>query len=248
MILEFTDAQRKALASYGKPLPINADVRTWPIQDRTDLLFSSNLITIFMEAQTPCGSVYNEICALPRYILAAVSPTFANHLLQKPDLESFVFDIGHMDTNLQEEHRKAVETLYTWLTNLSIPLVFDLKAPTFYSEISLRHIARQLGMSFYLTERTDELIHDAQTHILQPWQVTEMLYASSIETNAALPLVMENDPLLGYLAEKMLETTDSMWEGERDKAFKWMRREENIVLLDAVQKLHEKRQRTAARC
>ncbi|KAK7177418.1 hypothetical protein PSPO01_16533 [Paraphaeosphaeria sporulosa] len=145
MSLEFTAAQKQVLESYGKPFPVNADIRTWPIQHRTDLLFSCNLITIFIEAVTSCDSVCSEVCVLPKYALAAVSPTFAEHLLQKPNLESLVFDIGRMDNNLQKEHRKAVDTLCIWLMSLATPLIFDLKAPTFYSQISLRHLARQLG-------------------------------------------------------------------------------------------------------
>ncbi|KAF2449834.1 hypothetical protein P171DRAFT_440283 [Karstenula rhodostoma CBS 690.94] len=241
MSLEFSDAQKQALAGYGKPFPANADVRRWAFQDRMDLLFSYDLITIFLEAEASWGPVCSEICVVPKYTLAAVSPIFAEHLLQKPELESFVFDVGHMDKALQEEHRKALNSLNTWLLNLATHTISDLKAPTFYSEISLRHIARQLGMRFYLTDRSHELVCGAQTHTLQPWQITELLYASSVDIDATFPIVMENDPLLGYLARKTVATADLLWGDERNEAYNWLRRKENKALESAMQRLQEGR-------
>lgn len=236
MSLEFTDIQKQALDGHGKYFPTNADVRTWSFQQRTDILFSFDLITVFLEAEISCGSVYTEVCVLPRYTLAAVSPTFAEHLLQKPDLEAFVFDVGRMDKNSQEEHQKALKTLNTWLLSLVEPPIYDLKAPTFYSEISLRHIARQLGMSFYLTEGTHELIRGAQTHTLQPWQVTELLYASSVDIDNAFPVITENHPLLRYLAQRMIATTDFLWGNEKTEVYNWLRRKENKALESAMQR------------
>ncbi|KAJ4360789.1 uncharacterized protein N0V89_001356 [Didymosphaeria variabile] len=239
MTLEFSDAQKHALTGFGKPYLTDPDVRNWPLKDRHDLFFSYDLITIFIAANTSSGTVFGEICVVSKYTLAAVSQTFAEHLLQNPNIDTFTFDVGRMNNFLRHEHEKALNTLNTWLINLSTPNITDLQAPTFYSEVSLRHIARQLGMSSYLTDRPDTFIHDAQTHILQPWQITELLYASSIEVNAPYPIVMEDDPLLGYLAQKLNETMNLLWAQEREQVHKWLEGEDNKALRTAMRRLRE---------
>ncbi|KAL1600550.1 hypothetical protein SLS60_006936 [Paraconiothyrium brasiliense] len=241
MTLEFTDAQKHALTCFGKPYPTDPDVRNWPIKDRNELFFSYDLITIFMAANTAFGIVFGEVCVVSKYALAAVSQTFAEHLLQNPNLDTFTFDVGRMDNLLQQEHEKAINALNTWLINLSTPNITDLQAPTFYSEVSLRHIARQLGMRSYLTDRTDTFIRDAQTHPLQPWQITELLYASSIEVNAPYPIIMEDDPLLGYIVQKMSERKNSLRDHEKEKMNKWLEQEENKALASAMRRLEEGR-------
>jgi hypothetical protein len=237
MALEFSDAQKQVLTKYGKPHPVNPDVRTWPFQDRHDLFFSYDVITIFLEAQTPRGEVCSEVCVAPRYALAAVSSTFAEHLMQKPDLDTFMFNVGRMDKTLQQEHERALNTLTTWLTTLATLTISDLKAPTFYAEIALRHIARQLGMNSYLTDCTDDFIHDTQEHTLQPWHITELLYASSIEIDGAFPIIMEDNPLLVYLAQRMVGAMNVLWAQEKEIVYRWLRRDENKALERAIRRL-----------
>ena len=161
MPLQFSDAQKHVLAYYRKLHLSEIDVRKWPVNDRMDFFFSDEL-SLFLMAH----GVAKCSCAVPKYTLAIVSPTFAEHLLQDPDLHTFTFDVGRMDGPLQKEHDMALNTLNTWLVNLSTPAMTVLQALTFYPEIALRHIARQLGMISYLTDRTDKLIRDAQTHTL----------------------------------------------------------------------------------
>lgn len=239
MTLEFTDAQKHVLSSFGKPYPDEPDVRKWPLKDRNELFFSYELITIFVASHTSSISTYDEVCVVPKLTLAAVSQTFAEHLFQNPNLETFTFDIGRMDKALQQEHKQALDTLNTWLTNLASTTVTDLSAPTFYSEVALRHIARQLRMSVYLADRRDSFIRDAQAHILQPWHITELLYASSIEINARLPIIPEDDTMLEYLAWKMIETTNYLWGYEKKEVHEWLGKKEHEALANAMRRLQE---------
>lgn len=228
---ELTDAQKQVLAGHSKPFPARADVRTWSLGHRTELLFSNNLVTIYMKVGTLFNQQPKELFALPKYALAAVSLIFAAYVLQQPGLDSFIINVGHMDKGLREEYQNALFTLERWVLSLPTDLILDLKAPTFYAELSLRHITRQLGMRFYLPERTEDFVRNAETHTLQPWQITELLYSSSLQKDAEWPVVMENDILLNYLAQRLKATTDSLWGEERDEVFNWLLKKDNDVLL-----------------
>lgn len=141
-----------------------------------------------------------------------------------------------MSQDLRKEHECALTALERWFQNLIMPTNQTLEAPTFYSEIALRHIVRQLGMSAYLPVRSKAFVRDAQKHTLQPWQMTEILYASSIEINALLPIIPVDDPLLLYLAHSMIERIRDM-PAHKQAMYQWLGEEENKVLGDAIQRL-----------
>lgn len=243
MLRQLSDAQKSVLASCSKSHPLDIDVRNWPLQNRAELYFSYDIIYLMLEA----NGFAKRVCMIPKLLLAAVSPTFSEHVLRQSDLDTFTFDVGHMDEDLQVQHCMALDSLYRWLTALCTPAAVDLQAPTFHSEIALRHIIRQLGMSIYLDKNTDMLILEAQMHTLQPWHITELLYARAIEVDAPYPAIIDDDPLLQYLAQRMIETMNRLRTQQLQEVYKWLAQSQNRCLLSAVWRLQQGKKESQVR-
>ncbi|KAJ4304524.1 hypothetical protein N0V90_000050 [Kalmusia sp. IMI 367209] len=223
------------------------DVRKWSLSTRADLLAGGTVALCLLTRTPPNSNSESELIAwthvayVPKYALAAISETFWEYWNNSRELNRLIFDVGNMDTALVRQHEVALKTLEEWMYNLCTTAVPDLQAPTFYSEISLRHIARQLHISHLLPARTQQFIVDAQTHTLQPWQITELLFSCSSEPGALIPVIPRNDPLLLFLARKMTNAMKSAVEvpekRQLDQIMRWLGKEQHMALKDAVEEI-----------
>ena len=238
----FTEAQKSALSKFVDIYHADPDIRNWKREDirtlHTDVSKVSLCITWHTEGYI---KIEKPICWVPKYLLIAASPTFAEHCSRDPGLIAFTFDVGNMDESFRGEHELAILALDAWFDFLCAAGAEEMRAPTFYSNAALWHIARQLGMGMYLPFNTTELVREAKHNILQPWHITELLYMSSIERNATLPQIPIHDPLVYYLAEQMLVIRPRMRASDKEHMDSWLWRRENAALNGAIIRLRRAR-------
>jgi hypothetical protein len=238
----FTEAQKSALSKHVDIYQADPDVRNWEWINRWKLIFDQSKVSLCIQWYSGDRfKIEKHICKVPKNVLIAVSPTFADHCSRDPGLITLTFDIGNMDEISREHHGMAIRQLGVWLDDLCATGGENLQAPTFYSNVALWHVARQLGMGMYLPMDATELVQEAKNNILQPWQITEMLFISSIERNATRPVIPHDDPLLCYLANQLVDLRPHLCASEKDDVENWLWKDENAPLRAATYRLMRKK-------